>query len=69
MRFSLNIHAAELLRYYRGEATQVEVRAGDGRLVRFPAINLRPFVTAEGVHGRFVLRFDAEQRFVALERL
>ncbi len=68
VRFTLHITAAELLRYYRGETGLVEVTAHDGRRIRFSAINLRPFVTLEGVHGRFVLRYDENQRLVSLER-
>ena len=34
----------------------------DGCLLRFPVSALRPFVTREGVHGRFRIRCDAAQR-------
>ena len=69
IRFSLDISSEDYLRYYRGSAHSVVVRAEDGRKVRFPASNLRPFVTREGVHGRFELLLDEENRLQELRRL
>ncbi len=68
MRFSLRISADEYLRYYRGAVRHVVVTAEDGTRLRFPAANLRPFVTREGVRGRFVMRFDANNKLVSLNR-
>ncbi len=58
-----------MLRYYRGKAACVSVVAEDGRRVRFPAENLRPFVTREGIHGRFALRFDEHNRLQGMDRI
>ncbi|MDY0267873.1 DUF2835 family protein [Trichloromonas sp.] len=68
-RFTLHVRPEELLRYYRGRATMVAVTADDGSCLRFPAASLRPFVTREGVHGRFLIRFDAHLRLVELRRI
>ncbi|MEJ2199830.1 MAG: DUF2835 domain-containing protein [Desulfuromonadaceae bacterium] len=68
-RFTLHISADEMLRYYRGRAAMVAVVAEDGRRIRFPVSNLRPFVTANGIHGRFVIRYDANNRLLAVERI
>lgn len=62
----LNIPAAELLRYYRGAASAVVAHDRYGQRLQFPAAALRPFVTAAGVHGRFLLEVDEHSR---LERL
>lgn len=69
LRFRLDIDAEDYLAYYRGSAREVLVRAEDGRRVRFPASALQPFVTRDGVHGRFELRFDAGHRLLGLQRL
>jgi hypothetical protein len=37
--------------------------------VQFPAGILQPFVLNDGVHGRFVVFFDAQGRFQSIERL
>lgn len=67
--FRLDIPAEEYLRFYRGEAQVVIVKAPDGRRVQLPAANLRPFVGMDGVHGRFVLRFDGRHKLVDLRRV
>ncbi|MCY0966505.1 DUF2835 domain-containing protein [Parathalassolituus penaei] len=63
------LSAAELQRYYSGDARMVQGRALDGRSVRFPANLLRPMVTREGVNGRFVIEFDAQGKFQSIARL
>lgn len=65
----LAISADELLRYYRGAASSVVASDRGGRRVQFPAAALRPFVSASGVRGTFVLTVTAENRLQSLERL
>lgn len=67
--FNLAITATEYLPYYQGIVKQVVVRAHDGRTLSFPAANLRRFVTANGVQGRFCLTVDDQNRLVSLERV
>ena len=62
----LSIPSNQLLRYYRGAASAVVAYDQYGRRVRFPASALRPFVTAAGVHGRFVLQVDEHNRLSAI---
>jgi hypothetical protein len=69
IRFYLDIPKQEYLRNYSGSAHSVLVQAEDGRTVRFPAVNLRQFVTAEGVRGRFEMSLDGNNSLVALRRL
>lgn len=59
----LAISADELRRLYAGTANIVIARDRiSGHTVRFPAGNLRPFVTAAGVFGQFELRVDGANR-------
>ena len=68
-RFFLNIPARDYLTYYQGRVRNVLVTAFDGRRIQFPAERLRPFVTATGVQGEFILHFDEQNRFAGLERV
>ena len=65
----LAITVEHLKRVYRGSAQEVVARSRDGRVVRFPATILKPFVTVDGVHGSFRIRFDENNRFYDIERL
>lgn len=56
------------LRYYRGSAKNIIVKADDGRHVQFPASALQGFVLQDGIQGRFRLVFDASNKFQKLER-
>lgn len=67
--FRLALSAQQLLLYYQGQGQAVQVRDETGRIIRFPAASLRPFVTSNGVHGRFRIRFDADHRMLGLERV
>lgn len=67
--FTLSISPDEYLRYYQGAARNVVAHASDGRTVRFPARELRAYVTRDGVHGRFRLRCDRHNRLVSFERI
>jgi len=69
LRFYLSLSPERYLHYYRGAAKSVVAQSLDGKRVAFPAERLRPFVTRDGVHGLFSIRFDTNNRFVALERL
>ncbi|NOX76433.1 MAG: DUF2835 domain-containing protein [Gammaproteobacteria bacterium] len=68
-RFRLSIPAEEYLAYYQGTASQVVVALSNGVNLQFPAGNLRPFVSHEGVYGRFVLRVDDNNKLQNLERV
>ena len=67
--FSLSLDQAEYQRYYKGSAQNVLVWTRQGIKVQFPASALRPFVSAEGVHGRFVLTMDANNKLVSLQKV
>ncbi len=69
IRFSLSLSPERYLAYYQGAAQQVSVCAYDGRRLQFPASVLRPFVTHEGVHGEFAIRFDGNNKFQGIRRV
>mgnify|MGYP000623555414 CR=1 FL=1 len=66
---NLVIDSEEFQRLYSGSVKDVSAIAVDGRRVQFPGNILRQFVTREGVRGRFMIRFDAENRFESIQRL
>ncbi len=65
----LYIEPEEFVRLYEGSARTVVCRAEDGRTVSFPARVLRPYVTADGVRGRFRIEFGSDNRFSGIQRL
>ena len=64
----LSISAEEYLLMYKGVARNVLATAYDGRRVRFPAKILQPFVTRQGIQGRFSIRFSEDGRFLGIEK-
>ena len=68
-RFRLSIPAHEYMIHYQGAAQSVVVDLAGGLRVQFPAVNLRPFVTHDGVQGEFILRVDAQNKLQSLERV
>lgn len=67
-RFSIQLSQQQFLRYYQGSASSVQVFSECGQRLRFPAARLRPFMTHNGISGRFILTVDAENRFINLKK-
>ena len=67
--FQLRVSAGQYLDYYRGAVRHVIVRSAAGQTVQFPASLLQRFVTPEGVHGRFVLLCDENNKCTDLQRM
>jgi hypothetical protein len=65
----LAIGAEKLAAYYRGEARTVRARATNGQTVQFPTSILQKHISKDGIHGRFQLEFDEQNKFVGLHRL
>lgn len=65
----LAISNQEFLRLYRGQARDVICIAKDGCTVKFPADNLRQFITHDGIYGEFKLYFSKQNRLIKIERL
>lgn len=66
---NIYISPDEYQRWYQGSAKNVHATTVDGRSVQFPAPILRPFVTREGIRGRFRIQFDGKNRFQAIEKI
>lgn len=62
------ISSDDFERLYGGTVTDVVCHSRDGRRIRFPGNILRRFVTREGIRGSFRIEFDADMRFVQIEK-
>jgi len=60
---NLSISRDEYLRVYQGVARTVIARDINGRRIAFPVNVLQPYVTHDGVRGRFKIEFDEQHRF------
>ena len=65
----LNIPADDYLRLYQGVAKDVRARSLEGKVVKFPAQILRPFVTHQGVCGTFAILFDDDNKFCGINKI
>ncbi len=66
--FSVRVSADEFVKVYQGAVSHLVVRAATGERVQIPAARFRPFVTPEGVTGRFVLICDEHNKCLELQR-
>lgn len=66
---NLAISADQYLAYYQGAVKEVVAPSIDGRTIRFPCTILQPFVTHNGIHGRFAISFDRNNKFKEIRRL
>ena len=69
IQFFLDLSYQEYLAVYKGHAEHVITRSYDGRTIRFPANILKPHLTRKGIHGAFIIKFDSNNKFQALEKL
>lgn len=69
LQFQINISAAQYLKYYQGTAQSVLVKDDSGTTLRFPASLLKKFVTHDGIHGRFVMQIDNNNKCIAIQRV
>ena len=65
----IGLSADQLKRFYSGRVQYVWTRDEQGTSLQFPLQALRPFVTHDGVAGRFRVRVSAEQRLLGIERI
>ena len=64
----LAIDEARWLQFYRRPGQVIVAQSESGQRIQFPADRIRPFVTRTGVHGRFKLIIDNENRLQRIER-
>lgn len=67
--FSMKINADEYESYYSGAVRNIIVMTHQKVRVQFPASAVRPFVTARGVLGDFVIEMDSDNKLVSLKQL
>jgi hypothetical protein len=67
--FQIHISPEAYLDYYRGAIRQVIAHCTSGQTVQFPASLLQRFVTADGIHGAFVLTCDEHHKCLGLRCL
>lgn len=68
-RFQISLPASRYLRYYQGNAKAVIVRSENGHKISIPANCLRSFVEPSGVHGRFQITLDEDNRLIEIRRI
>ncbi len=68
-RFFIELTDQEYLNYYAGDATSVQVRTEDGLRIQFPASALKPWITHNGIHGYFMIKFDKNYKLIELTKL
>lgn len=69
MTFVLHITPAQYQAYYLGEAKNIVVKTEDGRNLQFPANAMQKFVGHDGIHGRFRIAFDENNKLIGVSRL
>jgi len=69
IRFNLGISADQFLLVYQGSAKNISTRADDGRIIRFPAQNIKQFLTRDGIYGYFEMELTGTHKFVAIKKL
>lgn len=66
---AINISQEQYLSWYQGTVSQVQALDEAGKTIRFPAKILQPYVSHDGVQGRFQISFDQENRFRKIIKL
>lgn len=66
--FGMALSAEKTRGIYRGRARYLLVETDDGLKLQLPAANFREFVEADGIHGRFRVRIDADNKILSLQR-
>ena len=67
--FGMILSAEKTRGIYRGRARYLLVETDEGLKLQLPAANFREFVDADGIHGRFRVRIDDDNKILALQRI
>lgn len=67
--FSINANYEKCEALYLSTTNVVVVKAESGERVQLPSLNLRPYVTKQGINGRFRLMTTAENKVHSFERV
>jgi hypothetical protein len=67
--FSISISYDAFLAYYKGIADKVAITDVNGRNLHVNAKYFRPYLTIQGIQGRFKLVTDSHGNYSSLEKL
>ena len=67
--FSLFISEHQTRTFYAAQYSRVRVVAENGQTISLPWEVFKPFVTQDGISGRFAVYFDAHGKFKELKRI
>ncbi len=67
--FNLSVPYLKCEDLYRGGNHSVVLESDQGINVQIPAINLRPFITSQGIKGRFRLIIDDRKKVKSFEKI
>ncbi len=68
IQFSLQLSYDQFLKVYQGVAKNVSVITNDGRRITFPAGNIQPYLTKEGIRGSFEMELTIENKFISIKK-
>jgi len=67
--FKLALSAEKYLSVYKGHAKTISVLSIDGVRIEFPAENVKPFLTRDGIYGVFEMQINAQHKFLGIRKL
>jgi len=67
--FSLFISEHQTRTFYAAQYSRVRVVADNGQTISLPWEVFKPFVTQDGISGKFAVYFDAHGKFKELKRI
>ena len=68
-RFTMALTPQKTRAIYAGQARFILVETDQGLKLQLPAANFLEYVTADGIHGRFDVKIDANNKILALRRV
>jgi cell wall assembly regulator SMI1 len=69
LTFVLHITPDQYHAYYQGAAKTITVTTEDGLSLKFPASAMQKFFVHDGIHGRFKISFDQNNKLQGVTRL
>ena len=67
--FYMALTAEKTRSIYEGQARYILVESDAGLKLQLPAANFRDYVTVDGIHGRFRVKIDANNKIVSLGKI
>ena len=56
--FSVSLNSEQVLQFYKGMKSRVQVRTQSGQSMSIPYDHLLKYVTREGIYGTFEITYD-----------